>query len=45
MLSKCITHSVKYLYYFKEKGDHQVPLQKPLGSDSPSASTIHKRYH
>lgn len=44
MLSKCITHSVKDRHYFKEKEDHQVPLQMPLSSDNPSASSIHRCY-
>lgn len=45
MLSKCITHPLRHFYYFKEKGDHHMPLQNPPGTDSPSASTTHKRYH
>lgn len=44
MLSKCITHPVKDLHYFKEKEDYQVPLQMPLSFDSPSASSMHGRY-
>lgn len=42
MLSKCIRHPMKNLHYFKEKEEHQVPLQMPLSFDSPSASSIHR---
>lgn len=45
MLSKYVTHQVKYLYYFKERGRQPGNLQKALGSDSPSACTIGKYYH
>lgn len=35
---------MKDLQYFREKEDHQVPLQVPLSSDNPSASSIHRCY-